>query len=114
MAITPGSSGGLEVWADQVDLAVAPGEAHDWDLVALGEAGDRLTKGLAHLLEQSRRSDRLVTMLAEKGDHLAANLQGGNVGVEIDAIQALEVKHNMPIENLIDVADRCHEAPPPT
>jgi len=108
-----GLSSGLEVGLDDVDLPIALPETDDWDLMALGERGDCLTKGLAHLLEQGRRRDWLVAMLTEKGDHLAANLQARNVRVQVDTIQAFEVQHNMPIENLIDVADRCHAALPP-
>src|SRR5207249_1111883 len=108
-----GLGGGLEVGLDDVDLPIALPETDDWDLMALGERGDCLAKGLAHLLEQGRRRDRLVTMLAEKGDHLAANLQGRNVRVQVDTIQAFEVQHHMPIENLIDVPDACHAALPP-
>jgi hypothetical protein len=48
----------------------------------------------------------------KKGDHLAASLEGRNVGVQVDAIQAFEVQHDMPVQNFIDVADRCHAAHP--
>src|SRR5215216_5008138 len=78
----------------------------------LAKAATARRKCLTHPLNQGWRGDRLIAMLAEKSDHLAANLQGGNVGVQVDAIQALEVQHDMPIENLIDVADRCHHAYP--
>jgi hypothetical protein len=108
-----GLSSGLEVRLDDVDLPIALPETDDWDLMALGERGDCLAKTLAHLLEQGWRGDRLITLLVEKGDHLAANLQGRNVRVQVDTIQAFEVQHHVPIENLIDVADRCHAALPP-
>ena len=52
----------------------------------------------------------LIALLVEKGDNLAANLQGRNVRVQIDTIQAFEVQHHMTIEKLIDVPDRCHAA----
>ena len=56
----------------------------------------------------------LIALLVEKGDHLPTNLQGRNVRVQVDTIQAFEVQHHVPIENLIDVPDRCHAAFPPT
>jgi hypothetical protein len=108
-----GLSSSLEVRLDDVDLPIALPETDDWDLMALGERGDCLAKALAHLLEQGWRGDGLIALLVEKGDHLAANLQGRNVRVQIDTIQAFEVQHHMPIENLIDVPDRCHAALPP-
>ena len=42
--------------------------------MVLGERGDCLAEGLAHLLEQDWRGDGLITLLVEKADHLAANL----------------------------------------
>jgi hypothetical protein len=51
-------------------------------------------------------------MLVEQGDHLAANLRCGNVGIQVDTIQAYEIQHHMPGENLIDVANHCHRAYP--
>jgi hypothetical protein len=47
-------------------------------------------------------------MLAEESNHLATDLQPGNVGVQIDAVQALEVEHNVPVEQLIDVPHFSH------
>src|SRR5579872_3532523 len=103
---------GLEVRLDDVDLPVAPSKADDRDLVPLSEAGDRVAKSFTHLLEQRRGSNRLIAMLAEKGDHLAANLQPRNIRVQVDAVQAFEVKHNMPIEQLIDVPHLWHATHP--
>jgi hypothetical protein len=47
-------------------------------------------------------------MLAEERDHLAADLQFGDVGIQIDTIQALEVEHDVATEDLVDIAHRCH------
>ena len=104
-------SGGLEVGLDQVYLPIAPGEADDRDLTLLGESGDCSPKGLAHFLEQGWGGNWLVTLPVEKGDHLAANLQRRNVGVQVDTIQAFEVQQDMPVEHFIDVADPCHTYP---
>jgi hypothetical protein len=51
-----------------------PGKANNRDLVPLSETGDSVPKRFTHLLEQYRGRNRLIAMLAEKGDHLAANL----------------------------------------
>jgi hypothetical protein len=48
-----GLGGDLEVGLDHVDLAIAFTETYDWDLTPHGKRGDRLTKGLAHLLQQN-------------------------------------------------------------
>jgi hypothetical protein len=42
-------------------------------------------------------------MLGEEPDHLPAHLQVGNIGVEVDAIQALQVQPHMPVEQIVDV-----------
>jgi len=103
-----GLSSGLEVRLDDVDLPIALPETDDWDLMALGERGDCLAKALAHLLEQGWRGDGLIALLVEKGDHLAANLQGRNVRIQIDTIQAFEVQDDVTVK---DVKERI--LPPP-
>jgi hypothetical protein len=44
----------------------------------------------------------------EEGDHLPADLQVGDVGVQIDAVQALQVEGHMAVEEVVDVARRSH------
>ena len=102
--------GGLEVGLDHVDLPIALGEADDRDLTLLGEAATASERSRP-FLEQGWGGNWLVTLLVEKGDHLAANLQLRNVGVQVDTIQAFEVQQDMPIEHLVDVADPCHTYP---
>ena len=102
----------MEVGLDNVDLPIAPGKADDWDVVPLGKTGDGLAKSFTHLPEQHRGGNRLIAMLAEKGDHLAANLQRRHISVQVDTIQAFEVQYHMPIQDLIDVAHPCHAAYP--
>jgi len=81
--------------------------------VPFGEAAHGLPEGLTHPLNQRRRSDRLIAMLAEECDHLATDLQPGNIRVQVDAVQALEVEHNMPVEQLVNVTHLCHATYPP-
>jgi hypothetical protein len=73
------------------------------DVVALGEPGDLTAEALPDPLEQHRRGNRVAQMLGEEPDHLPAHLQVGNIGVEVDAIQALQVQPHMPVEQIVDV-----------
>ena len=78
----------------------------------LAKNGHSLAEDFAHPLDQGWRSDGLIAMLTEKGHHLTAHLQRGNVGVQVNAVQAFEVQHHVPIEHLVDVANPCHLAYP--
>ena len=50
----------------------------------------------------------MAQVLGEEGDHLPADLQVGDVGVQIDAIQALQVEGHMAVEEVVDVARHSH------
>ena len=56
----------------------------------------------------------MISMLTEKRDHLPAYLQLRNVGIQVNAIQALQIEHDMPIDDLIDVAHLLPRCVPPT
>jgi hypothetical protein len=96
-------AGSLEVGTDQVDLTVVLTEAYDRDLVPRGETGNGPAKFLTHLLEHGRRCDGLTTMHIQERRDLAAHLQRRNVRIQIHPIQTLEVKRNMPVQNLVDM-----------
>jgi len=95
-------SSGPEVRLDEIDLAVMFGESQHRDMVPFGERCHRLTEGLCHALDQSWRSNRLVAVLAEEGNYLNADLQGWDIRVQVDAVEALQVQHDVPLQNLID------------
>jgi hypothetical protein len=73
------------------------------DVVALGEPGNVAAEALPDPLEQHRRGNRVAQMLGQEPDHLPAHLQVGDVDVEVDAIQALQVQPDMPVEQVIDI-----------
>jgi hypothetical protein len=50
----------------------------------------------------------MAQVLGEEGDHLPADLQVGDVGVQIDAVQALQVEGHMAVEEVVDVAGCDH------
>jgi hypothetical protein len=92
-----------------VELAVVPAgrvgppEAQQGDAPLLGEGRHRLAEAVTDALEQHRGGDLVAQMLGQERDHLAADLQVGDVGVEVDAIQALQVQPHMPIQQIVDV-----------
>jgi hypothetical protein len=47
-------------------------------------------------------------MLGQERDHLAADLQVGDLGVEVDAIQAIQVERYVAVEDVVDVHHRRH------
>ena len=47
-------------------------------------------------------------MLGQEPDHLAADPQVGDIGVEIDAIQAIQVERYVAVQDLVDVHHRRH------
>jgi len=47
-------------------------------------------------------------MLGQERDNLAADLQVGDVGVEVDAIQAVQVERYVAVQDLVDVHHRRH------
>jgi hypothetical protein len=49
-------------------------------------------------------------MLGEKTHHLPAHLQVGDVGVEVDAVDALQIQDHVRVEEVIDVDRGGHGA----
>jgi hypothetical protein len=47
-------------------------------------------------------------VLGQERDHLAADLQVGDVGVEVDAIQAIQVERYVAVQDLVDIHHRRH------
>jgi len=50
----------------------------------------------------------MAQVLGEEGDHLPADLQVGDVGVQIDAVQALQLEGHMAVEEVVDAAHHSH------
>jgi hypothetical protein len=103
-----GPGGLVEIGPHVVELAITPAsavgalEAQDGNAVLVAEVFDRLTEAVPDLLEQRRGRDRIAEVLAQEGRHLAAHLKVGNVGAEIDAIDAFEVEYDMAVEDIAD------------
>jgi hypothetical protein len=114
----PGCGCPLEIGAHVVQLAVVPAaavrplEVQQRDVVALGEAGDVAAEALPDALEQHRRGNRVAQVLGEEPDHLPAHLQLGDVDVEVDAIQALQVQPYVPVEQVVDIDRVAHDRTP--
>ena len=107
----PGPPGGglrRDVRLHHGDLAVVLAELHPRDPVR-GRVG---LHGPAEpgpdVLHQRRRRDRLAKVLRHERDDLPAGLQDGNVGVQVDPVQALNVQHDMPVQKFPGRHDMRH------
>jgi hypothetical protein len=88
--------------------AVGPLETQQGNGLLLGKGRNCLAEAAADALEQGRGRHLVAQMLGQERDHLAADLQVGDVGVEIDAIQAIQVKRHVTVQDLVDVHHRRH------
>lgn len=92
-----------------IDLAVIPSravgslEAQHRNVVVLCEGGHCFAEAIAHPLEQRRRRDRVAEMRGEVTHHLTADLQIGDVSVQVDAVEALQIESNVAVEHIVDV-----------
>jgi hypothetical protein len=88
--------------------AVGPLEAQQGDALLLGKGRHRLAEAVADALEQGRRRHLVAQMLGQEGDHLAADLQVGDVGVEVEAVQAIQLERYVAVQDLVAVHHRRH------
>ena len=96
----PGPAGGrlrLQVRLHDADLAVALAEPHPRDPVRGRIRLHRPAEPGPDLLHQRRRRDRLAQVLRHERNHLPAGLQDGNIRVQVDAVQALDIQHRVTI-----------------
>ena len=108
----------LQVGADVVELAVIPAgavgplQAQHGMSCSSAKASTAWRKRLPMRL--NRAGEHLVAqVLGQERDHLAADLQVGDIGVEVDAIQALQVQRYMTVQDLVDVHHPPHGPPRP-
>jgi hypothetical protein len=82
----------LQVRADVVELAIIPAgtvgplEAQQGNVVCLSEGRDRLAEAVADAFEQRRGRDLVAQVPRQERHHLPADLQVGDVGVEVDTV----------------------------
>jgi hypothetical protein len=92
--------------------AVGPLETQQGNVVCLSEGRHCLAEAVADAFEQGRGGDLVAQMLGQERDHLAADLQVGDVGVEVDAVQAIQVERYVAVEDVVDVHHRHHMTTP--
>jgi hypothetical protein len=80
-------------------------------VVLLTERAHGGAKTVTNLPDDSRGGDRLAEMLAHEGHNLVGNLEVRDMGVQVDAIEALEIKLHVTVEEIADPHDAI--APPP-
>jgi hypothetical protein len=51
-------------------------------------------------------------VVGKEANDLAANLEVGHVGVEVEAVEAVEVEQDMAVEDVVDVRELGHLLPP--
>ena len=118
MATTPGAGGPLEVGPDVVDLAVVPPgpigplQVEHRDAGGLGERLDVRPEPISDPLEQRRRRHGVAEVLCQERHDLPADLQGRDVGVAPDAVDALDVEGDVAFQQVIDVDYLGHGLPP--
>lgn len=100
---TVGALGAGQMRAHHVGLAGVLGEAHHRDVLAFGEAGDRRAEPVTDLLEDRRGRDLVAQVRGQERHDLPADLQVGDVGVQVDAVQTLDVERDVPVEDVVDV-----------
>ncbi len=82
----PRLRGPVQVRAHDLDVALPLLEPDRRDVLLLGECGHGPTERGADLVEQGRGGKGVAEVLGEERHHLAAHLQVGDVGVEVDAV----------------------------
>lgn len=107
--------GAVEVGADVVELAVIPAaavrllELQDGNVLGDGEGMHFTPKAIADLLEESRGGDGMAEVGGQEADHLAAHLEVGDIGVEVEAVDAFHLQGDVAVEEVVDVHWAVHE-----
>jgi hypothetical protein len=95
-----GGRGLVQVRLHDLDAAVGRLQRHHRDVAGLGEGGDPAAEGAADLL-QARRGRHREPAVPEELDHLPADLQLGQVAVQVEPVQALQVQRDMTVQHVI-------------
>jgi len=97
-----------------IELAIVPPRAirllqgEDRDPVLCRECLDLATEAVPDPPEQRRRWDLEAQMAALEAHHLPAHLQVGDVRVQIQPIDTLDLERHMTLEHVIDVRHARH------
>jgi hypothetical protein len=83
-------------------LVVVLTELDPRDVVGLGVGGHRPTEPVTDLVEQRGRGERVAQVPRQERHHPRTGLQPGHIGVEVDAVQTLDIQRHVPVENVVD------------
>ena len=107
----------LQVGHHVVQLAVVEAgpvrllQPENRDLPLRREVLDRLAEAVAVLLEQRRGGDGIAPVAHQELHDLAAHLQVGDVGVQVQAVDAGQLHGHVALKDIVD-RDRTHSGPP--
>jgi hypothetical protein len=87
----------------EVDLPLALLGPDQGDAVPVGEVRHRLAEPVPDLLEHRRRGDGQLQVVLHEPDHLPAHLEVGDVGVEVEAVEALQVQSDVAVEEVVHI-----------
>ena len=96
----------LSIFGSDVFFANTRLEMDQGDFILLSKGFHSCFVSGGHLGQNSRRRNIIAAMMQEL-HQLPGHLQVGNVAVEIDSVDALDVQGHMILQNLVDV-DFCH------
>ena len=102
-----------------VHLAVVPSGAvglaqpQHRDPAAGGEGLDLAPEAVADLPDHRRGGDRLAQVIAE-ALNLATDLKVRDVGVQVEPINAVDLKGHVTVEHVVDIHQTRHARPPST
>ena len=91
----------VQVRAHHLQFPLALGEPDHRHVVLRGEPSHRQPEPVPDLLQQRRRRDREPEVAGEEAHHLPAHLQRRHVPVEVDPVEALQVQHHVPAQNVV-------------
>jgi hypothetical protein len=107
----PGPGEALTVLGRNVILAHTPREVDDGDVVVFGEGTHRPNELVAHPRQEGGRGNRVTPMHGQEGDQGARHLEVGDVAIEVEPIQTLNVQRDVLLQEGVDCG-HCSPFPP--
>ena len=98
---TPLTRSRIQISTHHFDVAVGGFQPHHRNVVGIGVGGDRAAKRIADLL-QARRGGHHIPAVPQELHHLPTHLQLGEIPIQVDPVQTLEIEAHVPVEHIVD------------